>query len=276
MRIVSLNGELVCEDTCRDGRRSEGFPPGGLYDHETARILQAWWEVDGPVWELRGGTVEFEATQPIALGWAGASTTHQVDRMILDTGERLKLAPRRPGATLAIVSGKRWLAQSGTKVAEGDPVLGGGLTRLPPEGTLALLPGANDLRVRYLPRQGIPRIEGDWAVSIRADRIGIMLTGEQQFYQSHGRSIPTNFGAIQNPGDGQLIVVGPDGPTVGGYPVVGAVIRADRPKIARWAPGDTVSFLPVTMDEAEQAWTQAQRQLRDHVRRTTALRKALG
>ena len=41
-----------------------------------------------------------------------------------------------------------------------------------------------------------------------------------------------------------------DRQTIGGYPVLGHLIAADRPKAAQLWPGDEVRFLPVSLEEA--------------------------
>jgi antagonist of KipI len=49
-----------------------------------------------------------------------------------------------------------------------------------------------------------------------------------------------------------------DGPTIGGYPVVGVVARADLPVLAQRRPGETVRFAPVAPAEARDAWASQQ------------------
>ena len=57
-------------------------------------------------------------------------------------------------------------------------------------------------------------------------------------------------GAIQIPPDGQPIVLMPDHATVGGYPVIAAVIGADWGALGRLRPGDDVRFELVSVDHA--------------------------
>ena len=60
-------------------------------------------------------------------------------------------------------------------------------------------------------------------------------------------------GSIQIPGDGQPIVLLAECQTTGGYPKIGAVISADLPALGRLAPGATIVFERVTLEEAEAA-----------------------
>ena len=49
--------------------------------------------------------------------------------------------------------------------------------------------------------------------------------------------------------DGLPIVLGVDGQTIGGYPQVAHVVRADLDVLGQLRPGDTVRFRTVTADE---------------------------
>ena len=53
--------------------------------------------------------------------------------------------------------------------------------------------------------------------------------------------------------DGLPVVLGVDGQTVGGYPKVAHVVRADLDRLAQLRPGDRVRFARVSPDEAEAA-----------------------
>jgi biotin-dependent carboxylase-like uncharacterized protein len=95
----------------------------------------------------------------------------------------------------------------------------------------------------------------EWTVSGRGDRQGIVLAGAKLAGRpgvtllSHGVA----WGAIQLPPDGTPIVLLADHQTVGGYPVVGVVISADRPLIGQLGPGDELRFIEVDMAEAQAA-----------------------
>ncbi|MDR5675749.1 MAG: allophanate hydrolase subunit 2 family protein, partial [Armatimonadota bacterium] len=48
--------------------------------------------------------------------------------------------------------------------------------------------------------------------------------------------------AVQVPPSGQPIVLMPDGPTTGGYPVLAVVVEEDLPRLAQKRPGERVRF----------------------------------
>ncbi len=60
-------------------------------------------------------------------------------------------------------------------------------------------------------------------------------------------------GAIQVPPDGQPIVLQADHQTAGGYPILGAVIRADIPRLAQKRAGERVRFAETTLAQAHAA-----------------------
>ena len=88
-----------------------------------------------------------------------------------------------------------------------------------------------------------------------SDRVGCRLQGPPVAHRGP-REITSDGmlpGCIQVPPDGQPIVMGPDGPTTGGYPKIACVIGADLWRLAQLAPGETVRFRAVTPAEAVRA-----------------------
>ncbi|HTX97349.1 MAG TPA: 5-oxoprolinase/urea amidolyase family protein [Mycobacterium sp.] len=86
-------------------------------------------------------------------------------------------------------------------------------------------------------------VHTDWVVSDRSDRVGMRLVGRPLQYCYPDRQLPsegTTRGAIQLPPNGLPVILGPDHPVTGGYPVIGVVIEADIDKIAQVRPGQTV------------------------------------
>ena len=60
-------------------------------------------------------------------------------------------------------------------------------------------------------------------------------------------------------GDGRPIVLLVDGPTIGGYPVIGVVSRADLPRLGQLRPGDAVRLARQDADAARAAWHEQRR-----------------
>jgi len=71
-------------------------------------------------------------------------------------------------------------------------------------------------------------VSAPYRISPQSDRVGTRLVGPVVARSSApDRSRPTVRGAIEVPRDGQPIVLGPEHPTTGGYPIVGVICAAD-------------------------------------------------
>ncbi|MBK6697688.1 MAG: biotin-dependent carboxyltransferase family protein [Myxococcales bacterium] len=84
-----------------------------------------------------------------------------------------------------------------------------------------------------------------YIVSARADRIGARLEGPPLMWRARPgprASTPMVAGAIEVPGDGVPIVLGPDHPTTGGYPVVAVVVRAELERVVAAPLGTELRF----------------------------------
>ena len=59
------------------------------------------------------------------------------------------------------------------------------------------------------------------------------------------------YGSIQVPQDGQPIILMKDRQTIGGYPKLGCLSALGASRLSQKAPGSTVSFFPMEIDQAE-------------------------
>lgn len=86
-------------------------------------------------------------------------------------------------------------------------------------------------------------VHTDWVVSDRSDRVGMRLVGRPLQYCFPDRQLPSEGatrGAIQVPPNGLPVILGPDHPVTGGYPVIGVVIGEDMDKVAQVRAGQRV------------------------------------
>ncbi|MEO8814536.1 MAG: 5-oxoprolinase/urea amidolyase family protein [Mycobacterium sp.] len=86
-------------------------------------------------------------------------------------------------------------------------------------------------------------VRNNWLVTNRSDRVGMRLVGMPLEYRWPDRQLPAEGatrGAIQVPPDGFPIILGPDHPVTGAYPVVGVVVEEDIDTLAQVRPGQTV------------------------------------
>jgi len=103
-------------------------------------------------------------------------------------------------------------------------------------------------------------LAADWQVHYNSNRTGVRLVGpkpqwartdggEAGLHPSNIHDNPYAIGAVDFTGD-MPIILGPDGPSLGGFVCPFVVIAADRWKIGQLAPGDRLRFVPVTAADA--------------------------
>jgi allophanate hydrolase subunit 1 len=101
-----------------------------------------------------------------------------------------------------------------------------------------------------------------WRVDHRADRTGVRLVGptpgwarrdggEAGMHPSNLHDSAYPVGGIMLSGD-TPVIVGPDGPSLGGFVVPAVVLDADRWKLGQLRPGDSVRLDPVGPEAAEE------------------------
>ena len=89
-------------------------------------------------------------------------------------------------------------------------------------------------------------VASTFTVSRLSDRVGARLDGPKIARRdadvSADAPAPMIRGAVQITSDGTPIVLGPDHPTTGGYPVLAVVTRAGASRLPRRHPGSAVRF----------------------------------
>ncbi|GIE76946.1 urea carboxylase [Actinoplanes philippinensis] len=99
-----------------------------------------------------------------------------------------------------------------------------------------------------------------WEVHFNSARTGVRLIGpkprwaradggEAGLHPSNIHDTPYAVGAVDFTGD-VPILLGPDGPSLGGFVCPATVVTAERWKLGQLTPGDTVRFVPVSDDTA--------------------------
>jgi biotin-dependent carboxylase-like uncharacterized protein len=83
-----------------------------------------------------------------------------------------------------------------------------------------------------------------WSVSTHSDRIGVRLDGPalERATTDELPSEPCIRGSVQVVSEGLPVVLGPDHPVTGGYPVIAVVVDAHVDRLAQVRPGDVVRF----------------------------------
>jgi biotin-dependent carboxylase-like uncharacterized protein len=86
-------------------------------------------------------------------------------------------------------------------------------------------------------------VRTEWVASERSDRVGMRLTGRPLDTRVPDRQLPSEGatrGAIQVPPNGLPVILGPDHPVTGGYPVIGVVVDHDVDRVAQVRPGQHI------------------------------------
>lgn len=127
---------------------------------------------------------------------------------------------------------------------------------------IRILPGPD--RPRFAKAAYAALLAEPFILSTARDRVGIRLSGPPlaRIDSDTAISTPMVVGALQVPASGELIALGPDHPTTGGYPVVATIIRTDFGRLAAQLPGTSVRFTEVTVPEARAAWTDYHESIR--------------
>ncbi len=124
--------------------------------------------------------------------------------------------------------------------------------------TVAVLPG---LQTEWFDESGF--YQQTFTVTPASNRMGLRLQGNPLTMPDREMiSEPVCPGAIQVTRDGQCIVLGVDGQTIGGYPKIAQVIHADLDMLGQLRPGQQIVFKKVSMEEAVQRDRQARAELR--------------
>ncbi|WP_288017333.1 urea carboxylase [Blastomonas sp.] len=213
----------------------------------------------------RGEALDIAAGQTLALGRA---TGGGLRGYILLAGG-LDIAPYL-GSRSTFELGQ-FGGHAARRLLAGDTLhLGDEAQSLPlPAATIPELSNDWTLRVLYGPH-GAPDfftdddidtfVAAQWQVHYNSNRTGVRLIGpkpvwarkdggEAGLHPSNIHDNPYAIGAVDFTGD-MPIILGPDGPSLGGFVCPFVVIAADRWKIGQLAPGDTLRFVPVNAHDA--------------------------
>src|SRR5690606_13576843 len=144
------------------------------------------------------------------------------------------------------------------------------------------LPAVRELRVIYGPH-GAPEyftdsymqtfLSTDWEVRFNSSRTGVRLIGpkpewvresggEAGLHPSNIHDNPYAIGAVDFTGD-MPVILGPDGPSLGGFVCPVTIIEADLWQLGQLKAGDKVRFVPVSLETARSLAVARREESRD-------------
>jgi allophanate hydrolase subunit 2 len=255
----------MVQDGGRPGHMHEGVPPGGaLVPELLARANVGARNAPGAAAIEAYGTLVLEAQDDVLVALddgtartlpAGASLT------VACEGARVRYVAVRGGIDVPeLLDGRGTLLVASLGGHEGRALRRGDALRANDSpGLDAAMPSAPDLAatIRIVPgpdRGRFPEealellLSSSFLVDARSDRVGVRLTGPAlpRLGSDSGPSSPMVRGAIQVPPSGMAVVLGPDHPTTGGYPVLATVIARDFGSLAARPPGARVRFVTLS------------------------------
>jgi 5-oxoprolinase (ATP-hydrolysing) subunit C len=274
LEVLEVRGLALVQDLGRPGHMHAGVPPGGALVPEV--LVSAQRAVGNPA-GLAG--LECYGRLELRVRGRGAWVSMGAEAFRVEDGQSIMVPPPEHGvvrymavdgglAVPEVLGGRGTLPVARVGGWEGRSLQAGDLVPLGPPSTVLgqpvpRPPWRGEARVvlgpelsRFGPDAVDTLLSQPFTVSATGNRVGMRLHGPSLSVKDSGEglSAPMVRGAIQVPAGGEPIVLGPDHPTLGGYPVIAVVIRADQGSLAAPRPGDVVRFRAVSVDEARALW----------------------
>lgn len=95
-------------------------------------------------------------------------------------------------------------------------------------------------------------VTNEYRILPNSDRMGIALHGTEINAPRVVKSAPAFPGSLQVLPSGQLLLLGPEGPTTGGYPQIAILSRLSWTMLAQSRPGNKIRFQWTTREQALQ------------------------
>ncbi|MBC8066063.1 MAG: hypothetical protein H7Y17_14620 [Chlorobia bacterium] len=234
LEVQRVFGVGAWRTTSSVSRRRFGVPPGGPWNREAAGLALALVgkkEVE-PVFELLQGSATILAKAAGSLAVIGQSGTVTVRGQSYLLSQRISV---EAGDVIHVQAHYAYLAYANLDLPQ---------VRIDFEP-----PSLEELRFIRSVEGEIPQV---LIVDPASNRAGTRLNGMPPAHQPEQPSEPCCVGTIQQTPSGQLIVIGPDGPTIGGYPKLGSIIEADLDLIPSLNRGQQISLKPIAWEQAVQ------------------------
>jgi biotin-dependent carboxylase-like uncharacterized protein len=271
IEVVAPGPLCTIQDRGRIGFAAQGVPRAGAFDraaHALANRLVGN-PPDAAAFEitLGGLAVRLHTAATVALTGAPCPGLDWGAPATLPAGSLLRLATPLTGlrSYLAVRGGVDIAPVLGSRSTDTLSGLGPAPLRagdLLPVGPQPSEPPSAGSAAPAIPRETVRIVPGPredwfgagalqmltsarWRIAAQADRIGVRLDGPALPRARTGElpSEPTLPGAIQVPHGGQPIVLGPDAPVTGGYPVIAVVVAADLDVVGQLRPGASVRLV---------------------------------
>jgi len=253
--VIRAVGLVTIQDDGRPGHMHEGLAPGGALvpDLLIAANRRVQNPGDAAAIEVMGAvTVRADSDVVVATDGMSARELRAGEELtVVSDHHRVSYLAIRGGVDAPMMLGSRsvqlsaglgQMLRSGARLqAGGAPAVVSPLGRFADDAPIRVIAGP-DFEA-FTPDALLGLTSATWSVSSSSNRVGTRLEGPP--LQRTGRpetTRPMVRGAIEVPGDGQPIVLGPEHPVTGGYPVIGVIAHADLARFFARAIGRTVRF----------------------------------
>lgn len=289
LEVLAIGGTSTLQDGGRFGWRHYGVPRGGAFDRHSMGLANALCGNDPSATALEmlclGG--RFRARSRVRVAWVGciarvSAAGREFENggaATLEPGDLLEVGPFRHGNALYLATPGGWIGREvlgsvcGLQVVRGQTLgvevenpesKARAISLDEPSESLAFGPIRCLTTPEALPSQIEALRQGSFIVGSDSDRRGVRLRGPTVPGFAERSSTPVCEGCVQLTASGELLVIGPDGPTLGGYPRVAVVCGADLDRIGQSGPGSEIEFEFVDFDAA--AWLREERRAVDAAR----------
>jgi allophanate hydrolase subunit 2 len=253
--VVRAFGLVTVQDTGRPGHMHEALSPGGalspaLLAAANHRVRNA---LDAPAVEICGQlTVRADRdvvaatdreTRTLTAGdtWTITSEPARVTYLALRGGIEAPLVLGGRGTMLSAGIGKR-LGKDDVIAAAASPEVAHEHVDAPASDEPIRIIAGPDPEA-FAPNALDLLVSSPYRISTASDRIGTRLEGASIPRLPGERvSSPMVSGSFEVPPDGQPIVLGPENPTCGGYPILAIISHADLGRFFSLRLGGTVRF----------------------------------
>lgn len=275
--VVDPGLRTLIQDAGRPGYSASGVGVAGAFDRGALRQANvlAGNPVDLAALEVLGGGLRLRATREHVVAVTGAVGPIQVNgrpaehgrALVVGEGQELALSPFTVGLRAYVAAGggmavEPTLGSRSTDTLSGlgpAPVVAGdrvpvGIGAPPmeqPDVQALISSGATSVDVILGPRDDWFTVAAQarllstgWTTSATSDRIGVRLDGPELDRARDGElpSEPCVFGSVQVTSAGLPVVLGPDHPITGGYPVIAVVVDRHLDRLAQLRPGEILRF----------------------------------
>lgn len=275
--VVSPGIQALIEDAGRPGLGSSGVGAAGAFDrgaHRQANALVGN-PADAATLEVLGGGLCLRADREHVVAVTGAVGPIDVGgrhaehgrSLVVRAGQELSLGSFQAGlrAYVAVAGGVQADAVLGSRscdtlsglgpapLAAGDEVGIGTPGTIPESPDVPALISSGTTSIEVVPgprddwftRDAVARfLATAWSVSSTSNRIGVRLDGPTLDRAVDGElpSEPCVFGSVQVTSAGLPVVLGPDHPVTGGYPVIAVAVDRHLDRLAQLRPGELLRF----------------------------------